>query len=240
MDEEKRNAGFSVSVKRLSDSDRVLRFVGTTDIKDRTGEILEADSWKLKNYKKNPVFLLAHDYRSLPIGKTVNIEQTKKGLMFDVEFADRETYALADTVFRLYEGGFMSGVSVGYKTNMDKVDVIDGVPHFKDNELYELSAASVPANPEALMERMFEAESKGVVNRQEIMELTLAAKSFFSAMKNTKPEPEVTEKYIRIRVRQPGLFIDTTFRTIDISKKDGIKAVAGKLKTDGPGGSMII
>ena len=44
------------------------------------------------------------------------------------------------------------------------------------------------------------------------------------------PEPEITEKYIRIRVRNPKLFQEGSFRTIDISKKEKIKAVIGKLK----------
>jgi len=47
---------------------------------------------------------------------------------------------------------------------------------------------------------------------------------------NLKPEPEITENYIRIRVKNPNLFQPDSFRTIDISKSEGIKAVIGKLK----------
>lgn len=228
----------------ISEEDRIIRFTGSTSVKDRDGEILEAKGWNVKNFLKNPVFLLAHDYRSLPIGRAVSVDGSDKGLAFDIQFADRETYPLADTVYRLYKGGFMNAVSVGFQTNREKIDVIDGVPHHKDMELLELSAVSVPANPEALMVRMFDAKGKGIVSEQEIMELTLAAKSFFAGWKiadtHLKPEPDVTENYIRLRQKDPALFIDATFRTIDISVDEKIKAVVGKLKADGVDGPMVV
>jgi HK97 family phage prohead protease len=50
---------------------------------------------------------------------------------------------------------------------------------------------------------------------------------------------DVTDKYIRIRVRDPGDFVDDSFRTVVLSEDQGISAVMGKLKTD-PNGSMVI
>ena len=44
------------------------------------------------------------------------------------------------------------------------------------------------------------------------------------------PAPDITENYIRIRVRDPNDFEKDSFRTIWISKDKGIKAVIGKLK----------
>jgi phage head maturation protease len=52
--------------------------------------------------------------------------------------------------------------------------------------------------------------------------------------------PEETEDYIHVPVRDAGDFIDETFRTIAISKKEGIDAVAGKLKKDGDDGPMTV
>jgi hypothetical protein len=52
-------------------------------------------------------------------------------------------------------------------------------------------------------------------------------------------DPEVTENYVRIRVREPDLFIEGSFRTIVLSAKEGIHAVIGKLKSD-PSGSTVI
>lgn len=43
-----------------------------------------------------------------------------------------------------------------------------------------------------------------------------------------KPEPEVTEDTIRIRVRDPERFDEDSFRTITLSEEEGIQAVIGK------------
>jgi hypothetical protein len=50
---------------------------------------------------------------------------------------------------------------------------------------------------------------------------------------------ETTDKYVRVRVKDPNLFVDTSFRTINISEKDEIKAIIGKLKSN-PNGATIV
>jgi hypothetical protein len=52
-------------------------------------------------------------------------------------------------------------------------------------------------------------------------------------------DPEVTENYVRIRVRDPDLFVDGSFRTIVLSADQGIHAIIGKLKSD-PQGSTVV
>ena len=50
---------------------------------------------------------------------------------------------------------------------------------------------------------------------------------------------EETEEFVHIRVRDPDLFVDESFRMIDIDAEKGVKAVVGKLKSD-PEGSMVV
>jgi hypothetical protein len=52
-------------------------------------------------------------------------------------------------------------------------------------------------------------------------------------------DPEETEDFIHIPVRDSGLFLEGKFRTIDIDAGKGIKAVIGKLKSD-PKGSTVV
>ena len=52
-------------------------------------------------------------------------------------------------------------------------------------------------------------------------------------------DPEVTEKYVRIGVRDPDLFVDNSFRTVVWSADQGIHAVAGKLKSNPSGGTAV-
>jgi hypothetical protein len=47
------------------------------------------------------------------------------------------------------------------------------------------------------------------------------------------------DKYIRIRVRDPADFVDSSFRTVTLSEDQGISSVMGKLKSD-PQGSMVV
>lgn len=51
--------------------------------------------------------------------------------------------------------------------------------------------------------------------------------------------PETTEEYHHIPVKSKELFIETSYRTINISKDEGIKAVIGKLKSDPDGSTHV-
>ena len=54
-----------------------------------------------------------------------------------------------------------------------------------------------------------------------------------------KPAPDVTENYIRVRIRDPKTIVEGSFRTITISASRGIKGVIGKLKKDPDGATHI-
>ena len=54
-----------------------------------------------------------------------------------------------------------------------------------------------------------------------------------------KPEPDITENYIRIRIRNPKTIVEGTFRTIVISETGGIKGIIGRLKKDPNGPTHI-
>jgi HK97 family phage prohead protease len=152
-------------------SDRVLEFVGSTAGVDRYGDIIEVEGWELDNYLQNPVFLWAHDYKQPPIGKAVAVEKTSKGLVFRIKFAEPEVYPFADTIFKLYLGGYLRATSVGFRDiEREPITDKDGRHtgwHYKRQELWELSAVPVPANPEALIM----AVQKGVVSPQEVEEV---------------------------------------------------------------------
>src|SRR3990167_7400512 len=50
---------------------------------------------------------------------------------------------------------------------------------------------------------------------------------------------DITDKYIRIRMRDLGQFVLDSFRTTELSKEQGLSAVMGRLKSD-PNGRMVI
>jgi len=103
---------------------RILEFIGSTAAVDRYGDIIEPAGWDLKNYKKNPVFLWGHNYSMPPIGKAVSVKVTDDALVFQIQFATAEEYAFADTIYRLYLGGFLKATSVGFQ-DLEREPIID-------------------------------------------------------------------------------------------------------------------
>jgi len=151
-------------------SPRVLEFVGSTESQDREGDIIMAKGWKLANYKKNPVFMWAHNYTDPPVGKAIEVWAKDGQLRFHVQFAERHEYEFADTVYQLYKGGFIRATSVGFipiksepiETKEDEDDnwFSHQPTRYLQQELLELSGCPVPANPEALAE----AKAKGIIS----------------------------------------------------------------------------
>lgn len=147
-------------VKEVEGQDRVLQFVGSDETPDRDNDIIEVAGWELANYRKNPVFLWAHDYRFPPIGRAVRVAKEDGKLLFDIEFPPEGVFPFADLVYNLYKGKFLRATSVGFipkKWEIRDDDELKDLPEwqrgrrYKRQELLELSAVPVPANPNALI-----------------------------------------------------------------------------------------
>lgn len=130
--------------------------IGSTAAVDRYGEIIDQESWDLKNFKKNPVMLWAHNLTMgedrPPIGKLTKIKVEDGQLVFNAKFDMADPFAAE--IFRKYQEGFLNAFSVGFIPHTiqqftDKGERLEA-PILRDNELLEMSAVPVPANPEAL------------------------------------------------------------------------------------------
>lgn len=147
---------FSSDVRGINEEKRTIDFIISTANLDRYGDKIEVEGWDLRAYKRNPVVLFAHDQWSPPIGKALpsSIKAEGKNLLATAEFATADIYALADTIFKLYKGGFMKATSVGFRPlKWEWVDEGErwGID-FKEQELLEFSCVPVPANGEALVQ----------------------------------------------------------------------------------------
>lgn len=154
-------------IKAISEETRTIDFVFSDETLDRDTEIIRAVGWKLEAYRKNPVFLFAHDHLSIPIGQCfqVWITETAK-LMGRVKFAGAENgNEMGEAFFRLYRDKFMNCVSVGfmglrceYPAEYGQVLPSGASREFIEQELLECSAVPVPANPNAGMMRSMSLE----------------------------------------------------------------------------------
>lgn len=136
---------------------RTVRMVCSTTTKDRHGDTIAQDGWKLDNYRNNPVILWGHDKYCPPIGKAVDIGITPRGLEANIQFATADEHELADTVYKLLLGGYLNAGSVGFYPIKYILNDNGGVD-FVEQELFEFSIVTVPSNPDALCT----ARSKGL------------------------------------------------------------------------------
>lgn len=145
-------------VERSPDDNRYTIMASTAD-EDRDGEIIEpsAFSRSLGPYlEKNPVILWAHNWSMPPVGKSIGGRLTDDGLQLDITFAETP---FGNEVKYLYDGGFMSSFSVGFIPRNGSAGS-DGVYHYDEVELLEVSTVPVPSNRGASMIR--EATEKDV------------------------------------------------------------------------------
>lgn len=150
--------GMTILVKtemtRNADDSNSFHAIFSTAREDRHGEIVY-QNWDLKAFQNNPVYLDSHNYSGIEhiLGKIDNIKSDKK-LEGDIIYAlDNPKGLLA---YNLTQKGFLNTSSVGFiPKEFDK----DG--NILKSELLEISAVSVPANADALID-----SNKGIEGKE--------------------------------------------------------------------------
>jgi len=133
--------------------------IGSTEDEDRVGDVLKVSDWDLSKFKKNPVLQAGHDYRpQFTIGIAKDLKVEGKKLTFRPVF--HSLTQLSSDIRAMFENKFLKAWSVGYIPGKDEGD---------KNELLEISAVAVPANPNALtllksMENLGKDEEKKISN----------------------------------------------------------------------------
>lgn len=125
-----------------------IRFIASTSDVARDNMIVDAKGWELDNFKRNPVVQWAHNYSEPPIGKVTNIEIDGDKLMADVVFDQDDEFA--QKIERKYRAGLLNAVSVGFDVITMEPPKGDVPMRSTKQELLELSAVPVPADPGAL------------------------------------------------------------------------------------------
>jgi HK97 family phage prohead protease len=147
----KKIQGFTAEIKASEDK-REISAIGSSSNVDRDREVVSIKGLDIKQYKKNPVLLWAHDHRGLPIGKATSITKTKDGeLKFKLEFAEEDVNPFADSVYKLYKAGFLNSFSIGFLPDYKEIEYDEKtqVIHINKSELLELSCVPIGANSDA-------------------------------------------------------------------------------------------
>src|SRR5258706_662930 len=159
----------------------VLDFISSDETLDRYDEIISPGGWKLANYQRNPIFQNAHKYGDIifTLGKALITEirtrpstinsQPSTCLYQRIEFAT-DVNPMAKIAYGLYKGKFLNAVSVGFvpvrwENGTEKTSYRR---KFLEQELLEVSAVGIPANPNALAP----AYKFGAVAKYDLLELS--------------------------------------------------------------------
>lgn len=135
---------------------QVHEMIFSTETKDRHGDIVRVSGAQLKNFKKNPVYLWAHNNYIPAIGRVKSIKKEPSQLVGRTVFDDEDEFA--KLIESKFERGFLSASSIGFiplewEEMKDKDGWVIGYD-IKKYDLLEVSAVPVPANFEALSKDM--------------------------------------------------------------------------------------
>jgi hypothetical protein len=150
---------------------RTVRFVISTDARDRHKTVLNMDGWQLDNFNRNPIVGYQHNVYGDnmctppnpddvlgPARAWVEVVNGRKVLMGEVTFENADINPLAEKVFRKVLNGTLRATSVGFlevgkgKMVQDKDvngKVVSETYYFAGQELIEFSIVNIPSNPEA-------------------------------------------------------------------------------------------
>lgn len=128
-----------------------IGFVISTDSVDREGDIIAVDGWDLEQYRANPVVLWAHDYRTPPVGKSIDVGIRDGKLVSIDRFTPEDINPFGAMIYRMVKGGFLKATSVGFSPTEWTYNEDHRGFDFIRTELLEHSVVPVPANPDALV-----------------------------------------------------------------------------------------
>lgn len=164
--EVKRLKAFALETREAEGGGHITTFIGSTAAVDRADDIVDQRSWKLDEFKANPVILQGHNPSKPVVGKAVKVEvrehDGEQALMFDVKFDDHPTNPDGQRIARQVREGFLSAVSVGFRSGevVRRSQLPSDDPRkgehgmlFKNNQLFELSVVAIPMNQDALAVR---------------------------------------------------------------------------------------
>jgi hypothetical protein len=148
------------SVIRI-DQSRAILFRASTPTIDRYGTIIKPLGIDLRNYKKNPIFVWAHDSTggmfekpSMEniLGTTKEMTKTKTAFDANVEFAEEEVNPKGHRALMMVKAGLINATSIRFRPTKWHEEEIQGkrITVFDKTELLDIALVPLPGNPETL------------------------------------------------------------------------------------------
>jgi HK97 family phage prohead protease len=231
---------FTAKTAEINEEKKSVTSVITTDSVDRDGEVVLPGGISLDNFRNNPVVLWAHDYKSAPIGKCVEVKQDSTGLRATTEFANTERGREA---FELYKGGFLKGFSIGFipdrsatgaptqKELQGRSDWKGAKSIIRKSEMVEYSAVPIPANPQALARAWHDHDlliSKALAQELQIMDTPSETSVTPTTSTSNAPDNKAVGSVARVTAKTIKRSLKKALKQVKIGKvisPEKIKAV---------------
>lgn len=200
-----------LAVKSIDEDKRIISGVATTPTVDRIGDIIDPMGVKFSN----PMAFLWQHRHDQPIGNVKFEKPTKDGIDFEAHIASTdEPGTLKDRLDEAWQSikmGLVRAVSIGFRP-IEYAFMETGGIRFTECEVYELSAVTIPANADALIQHI-----KSVQGDEGVLRALKAVDAEFRHAEGI-PDPEIPSE-----PDKPAL--------------EGKKAVVVRLGKDAPGGA---
>jgi hypothetical protein len=145
--------GHSSIGKAIDPNATTLKFYYSKESVDLMGDVVKAAGWEIDPNRNSALW--GHDASIPPIGQMRNVHKAPPYLMGDIEFAPADLSRLADAVRRMYIGGFLRGVSVGFvplQWSWSKDPARPTGIDFQRQLLMEISCTPTPACGDAVLQ----------------------------------------------------------------------------------------
>jgi len=204
---------------------------------DRDSERVDPNGADMKNFKRNPVVLWAHDTRTPAIGKVVNTRVKENQVQGKIIFDSKENDPFAGMIAGKVKAGIIQAGSIGFKPNS-----VEFIEESKDPtrlihrkwELLEFSICNVPANANAMVQSAaVPEEGKGDSKPEEpnpLQERIDALEKELKEMHNVILERRKT--YV------DTLFTDNTSKSIEVLWAQGKTSPVSETSSDATNGTL--
>jgi Mu-like prophage I protein/Caudovirus prohead serine protease len=178
--------------------------VASTPAVDSWGRVVVQD-WDLARFNANPIVLWNHGFGSygnencsLPIGFAENVRVEDGNLKATLCFVDEAANPIAEKVYQGFLQGSLRAVSVGWECDEPSFDSEAEVIVCRGNRLIEISAVSIPANPEAVREAAsWSADLRAATQHGKGIDMSLSA-----IKRALELAPDATEAEMLERINQ--------------------------------------
>lgn len=187
---------------------RTVRGMASVNVPDSHGTLILPEAFDLDDYVKNPVGMMFHDYKKLPVAKANELNVLGNGLEIGFEIRKSED---GNTCLDACADGTLCGFSVGgfmtrYICAWDKKELIETLPQYAQDylasgeiwcvitkfKLREVSFTGVPSNPDTLIYRDLRGvDLQGDSELRNMVQLASRLDELFAAVQRIEKAVEV-------------------------------------------------